>query len=63
MKSHKEIEIDTAIFSSTYGFAPGEITGFFFFIKALREMKKGNLACLNYQRTSALVVFLQRLRR
>ena len=27
MKSHKEIEIiDTAIFSSTSGFAPGEIT-------------------------------------
>ena len=30
MKSHNEIEIDTAIFSSTSGFAPGEITGFFF---------------------------------
>ena len=35
MKSHKEIEIDTAIFSSTYGFAPGEITSF-----EHREMKK-----------------------
>ena len=40
MKSHKEIEIDTAIFSATYGFAPGEITSFFF-IKEHREMKKG----------------------
>ena len=35
MKSHKEIEIDTRIFSSTYGFAPGEITSF-----EHREMKK-----------------------
>ena len=43
MKTHKEIEIDTytAIFSSTSGFAPGEITTFFFFIKEHREMKKG----------------------
>ena len=39
MKSHKEIEIDTAIFSSTSGLAPGEITSFFF-IQEHREMKK-----------------------
>ena len=29
MKSHEEIEIDTAIFSSTSGFAAGEIRSFF----------------------------------
>ena len=47
MKSHKEIEIiDTAIFSLTSGFAPGELTSIFvlFFVfspKAYGEMKKG----------------------
>ena len=40
MKSHKETEIDTVIFCSTSGFAPGEITSFFF-IKEHMEMKKG----------------------
>ena len=45
MKSHKEIEIiDTAIFSSTSGFAPGELTSIFVFVfvfstKAHGEMK------------------------
>ena len=47
MKSHKEIEIiDTAIFSFTTGFAPGELTSnsvlfFVFSPKAHGEMKKG----------------------
>ena len=47
MKSRKEIEIiDTAIFSSTSGFAPGELTSIFvlFFVfstKVHGEMKKG----------------------
>ena len=53
MKSHKEIEIiDTAIFSSTSGFAPGELTSIFcfvfcfvfcFFHKGPRGNEKGEL--------------------
>ena len=56
MKSHKEIEIiDTAIFSFTSGFAPGEITSIvvlffvvclfvvFFFHKGARGNNKGEM--------------------
>ena len=42
MKSHKKkTEIDTAIFSSTSGFAAGEITGFFH--KGAQRNEKGEM--------------------